>query len=176
MSDGLVDGFTLASLIGDRAIGIALLATADWPLAVWLRQSSTAYICFNAGHILSIGVLLGSIVLLDLRLLGCFRSQPVETLGPPLATMAVFGAAAALVTGLLIFTVRPDAYLTNGAFAAKLLLLVLALVNALTLRFSTAWREALEFGEVRIPVRVAAAFSLVLWPATLLAGRWIAFL
>jgi hypothetical protein len=176
VSDFLAEGLTLAALIGDGAVRQALLATADWPLATWLRWSPTGYIYFNAGHILAIGVLLGSILLLDARLLGLFGGQPVEALGPPLATAAMVGAVAAIVTGFLIFTVRPDAYLGNAAFTAKLALLVLALANALALRMTAAWRNALDYGEVTPPVRVAAALSLILWPATLLAGRWIAFL
>ena len=167
---------TLAALLGDGPVTAALMATADWPLAAWLRRSGTAYIFFNAGHILAIGLLLGSILLLDVRLLGLFRGHPLEQLGPPLATTAMLGATAAIVTGFLIFTVRPDAYLGNAAFTIKLALLALALANALALRVTTAWRNALDFGEVTPAVRIAAALSLVLWPATLLAGRWIAFL
>lgn len=176
MPDGLAEGVTLAALLGDSAVGTTLLATAEWPFAVWLRRSATAYIWFNAAHILAIGVLLGSVVVLDLRLLGLFRRQPLDAMGPPLASMALVGAVAAIGTGFLIFTVRPDAYLGNTAFLVKLLLLLLALANALALRRSPAWRDALDVGEVRPGVRLAAAVSLVLWPATLLAGRWIAFL
>jgi hypothetical protein len=176
VAEGLAEAWTIAALIGDGAVREALHALADWPLARWLRQSGTAYIYFNAGHVLAIGVLLGSILLLDARLLGAFGRYPIEALGPPLATTAVIGAAAAIVTGFAIFTVRPDAYLGNPAFTVKLALLALALANALALRLTAAWRNALDFGEVTPPVRVAAALSLILWPATLLAGRWIAFL
>jgi len=176
VAEGLAESLTLAALLGDGAVRAALEAPADWPLAVWLRQSGTSYIYFNAGHILSIGVLLGSILLLDLRLLGLFGRHPLEALGPPLASMALLGAGAAIVSGFIIFTVRPDAYLSNAAFTAKLALLAVALANALALRLTTAWRDALAFGEVTPGVRLAAALSLVLWPATLLAGRWIAFL
>jgi hypothetical protein len=114
--------------------------------------------------------------LLDLRLLGGFARYPLEALGPPLATMALAGATAAILTGLALFTVRPDAYLDNAAFTAKLVLLTLALANALTLRLTTAWRNAMDYDDVTPLVRVAAALSLLLWPATLLAGRWIGFL
>jgi hypothetical protein len=176
VAEGLAEAWTIAALIGDGAVREGLLATADWPLARWLRRSPTGYIYFNAGHILAIGVLLGSILVLDARLLGLFGGHPVEVLGPPLATAAMVGAVAANVTGFIIFTVRPDAYLGNAAFTAKLALLTLALANALALRLTAAWRNALDFGEVTPAVRVAAALSLVLWPATLLAGRWIAFL
>lgn len=140
MADGLVEGWTVAALIGDGAIRSTLMATADWPLAAWLRRSATAFIWFNAGHILAIGILLGSILLLDLRLLGLFRSRPLETLGPPLATMAMLGAAAAVVTGFLIFTVRPAAYLDNAAFLAKLALLTPGASGSWRIRPHTNWK------------------------------------
>ncbi len=177
MSGLAAGGWTLAALLGDGAIASALLATADWPFARWLRRTATAYILLNAGHILAIGLLLGSIVLLDLRLLGLFRRHPLPVLAPPLAAMALAGTVLAIATGIGLFTVRPDAYLANPAFLAKLALVAAGIVNALALRLSSAWDIALAGAEpIPAGVRLAAALSLVLWPAGLLAGRWIGFL
>jgi hypothetical protein len=100
--------------------------TAYPPLAAWLRRSEAAYIVLNACQILAIRALLGSVLLLDLRLLGSIERYPVTGLAAPLATMATLGAVAAKLTGSALFTVRPDAYLAAPAFLAERILIALA--------------------------------------------------
>lgn len=85
-------------------------------MAVALRQSPALYPLANAAHILGIGLLVGAIFTLDLRVLGAFRQAPLTVLGPPLVRMAAIGLGLALVTGFLIFTVRPAGYAANPAF------------------------------------------------------------
>ena len=151
-------------------------AVAAWPVAAALRGSAIAYPLVNAAHIGAVGLLLGAIVTLDLRLLGAFRAHPVAHLAPPLLRVATLGFLAAAATGLLLFTTRPVAYAENPAFLAKLALIGLALVNALALRLHPRWRRLGANGRIPRPVRAAAAVSLLAWPATVVAGRWIGFL
>lgn len=66
---------------------------ADGAVARALTASPTLYIFVNAAHILSIGLLLGSIVPLDLRLLGLFRHAPLGVIGPFLSRTAMVGAS-----------------------------------------------------------------------------------
>lgn len=144
-------------------------------LAAFLRRSQTAYIFLNAGHILSIGLVIGSIAALDLRLLGAFRARPLAALAPPLSSVAAVGVALALATGFLLFSVRPVAYAANPALQAKLILVALAIVNALLIRAGGAWPKALA-GAIGLRLRAQALASLLLWAGALLAGRWIGFL
>jgi hypothetical protein len=138
-------------------------AIGSWPGAVWLQQSGTAYLFVNAAHILGIGVLLGAVLPLDLRLLGLLRRYPIEVLGPFLTRSAATGLALAFITGLWLFSVKPEEYLANEAFRWKAALLAIALVNiALQHRGSAT--------------RTSAALSLGLWLSVLVAGRWIGFL
>lgn len=153
-----------------------LEALAEWPVAVALRQSALAYPLVSAAHIASIGLLLGAIVTLDLRLLGVFRSHPVGHLAPPLVRVAAIGLVAAMATGLLLFTTRPVAYVQNPAFLAKLALVGLAIPNALALRLHPWWRLGDCQGEAPALVRAAALLSLLAWVAAVVAGRWIGFL
>ena len=132
-----------------------------WPGAVLLQRSGTAYLFVNATHILGIGLLVGAIIPLDLRLLGLFRSVPVAVLAPFLSRAAGVGLALALVTGLWLFSVKPAEYLTNEAFLWKVGLLALALINIVV--------------QHRALNRVSAFCSLVLWLSVLIAGRWIGF-
>src|SRR5215213_8512984 len=112
----------------------ALRALSEWPAAEMLRQSSVAYPLVNAAHIGAIGLLLGAIVTLDLRLLGAFRAHPIAHLGPPLRRVAASGFVAAAATGLLLFSTRPLAYAQNPAFLIKLALIGLGLLNVAALR------------------------------------------
>ncbi|WP_426956300.1 DUF2214 domain-containing protein [Muricoccus radiodurans] len=150
-------------------------AAAGSPVAAALRRWPALYAAVNASHILGIGLLVGAIATLDARVLGAFRRAPLAVLGPPLVRVAATGLAAAIGTGLLLFSVRPAEYAANPAFLTKLGLVALGLVNVLMLRIGGGWRRALDGGSVEAAVRAAAAASLILWVAAVLAGRWIAF-
>lgn len=136
-------------------------AIGSWPGAAWLRQSATAYLFVNAAHILGIGLLLGSILPLDLRLLGFFRRFPVDVLRSFLLRCATTGLTLAVVTGLWLFSVKPAEYIVNDAFRWKVVLLIVALLNV-----------AIQH---RTPTRISSASSLLLWLSVLVAGRWIGF-
>ena len=147
-----------------------------WPGAVWLQRSGTAYLFVNAAHILAIGLLVGSILPLDLRLAGCFRSVPVAVIGPFLLRNAIVGGTAAILTGLWLFSVKPDEYIANTAFLVKLALLAVAFGNIFLQHHGHDFRRAIGGGEISTPVRIRAALSALLWLSVLLAGRWIGFL
>jgi hypothetical protein len=151
-------------------------ALAHWPGASLLRASPVAYIFANAAHIASLALLVGSIVTLDLCILGLFRDRPFADLAKPLVRVAAFGAGAAILTGLLLFSVRPETYVQNPAFLAKVALVSLGLANALALHRSRAWRLAAEGGATAVSVKIAAALSILIWMSAIVAGRWIGFL
>jgi hypothetical protein len=146
-----------------------------WPGAVLLRGSGTAYLFVNAAHILGIGLLVGAILPLDLRLLGFFRSVPLGVLAPFLSRAAAVGAVLAIVTGLWLFSMKPGEYVANNAFLCKAGLLALALANVTLQHGNRHFALALTGGAVRPTVRAVAAGSILLWLSVLVAGRWIAF-
>lgn len=143
-------------------------------LAVLLRTPEV-YPFVNAGHILSLALLVGPIATLDLRMLGAFRNVKLSEIAPPLSRMAALGAACALITGFLLFSVKPVGYWENAAFPVKLSLIVAGLVNAGLLHASAQWRAALAGGAVHPRLKIAAGLSLAIWVGAVLAGRWIAF-
>ena len=147
-----------------------------WPLAGFLRNSTVAYATLNAAHIFSIGLVIGSIATLDLRLLGLFRSAPVGALAAPLSRVATVGVLLAVATGFLLFSVRPIAYANNLAFVSKVSLVALGILNALALRWNRHWRVAREGGAIRGSIRASALLSLMIWAGAVNAGRWIGFL
>lgn len=148
----------------------------NWPGAAFLQQSATAYLFVNCAHILGIGLLLGAILPLDLRLIGCFRSVPLAVLGPFLSRSAAIGITLALLTGVWLFSVRVDDYVANTAFLWKIALLAVALTNIVIQHTHRHYRRALESGIVHTSVRVLAVASVCSWLSVLVAGRWIGFL
>ena len=150
-----------------------LSATAP---AVAFRRSATLYMFVNAGHILAIGLLVGAILPLDLRLAGFFRKVPAEIIAPFLSRAAGIGLAAAILTGFCLFSVRAAEYAANPAFLAKLGLIGLGLLNLLAVHLGRGWKTLVSTGIVRPGLRLAAALSAATWIAAVVAGRWIGFL
>lgn len=145
------------------------------PLAAALKGSGTLYLFVNAAHILAIGLVVGAIVPLDLRLLGLFRRFPLSALAPYLSRSAAVGIGFAVLTGICLFSVRPAEYAANPAFLTKLSLLFCGVVNALVIHSSRRWKIAMSDAPVPSLLRFQALLSLLIWPAALLAGRWIGF-
>ncbi|ACP24491.1 hypothetical protein NGR_c06980 [Sinorhizobium fredii NGR234] len=146
------------------------------PFAVAIRRSATLYIFVNAAHILSIGIIIGSILPLDLRLIGLLGKVPVEVIGPFLSRAAAVGVALAAATGFCLFSVNPLEYAGNAAFLAKMTLLAVGVANAVLLQLTPQWRAAVQGGPLSLRVRLSAWVSLVIWTGAVVAGRWIGFL
>lgn len=144
--------------------------------AEYLRASQYAYPLLNAAHIMALAALFGSVLALDLRLLGLWQAAPVAPLARVLPQVSAAGLAIAVVTGFALFSVQPFDYLAHPAFPFKLALIGFASGNALLLHRTTAWRGVLAGADV-VPARVrtAALLSLIGWTGAILAGRLLAF-
>lgn len=140
-----------------------------------LRESAYAYPLVNACHILGLAALYGSILALDLRLLGLFREVPAQPLARALPRVGAWGLAIAIMTGFALFSIQPFDYLANAVFAVKLALIGAAAAHAFVLERSLAWRALLIGGPITRRLRAGAAISLVLWTGAIIAGRWLAF-
>lgn len=146
-----------------------------WPLAEWLRSSLWAYPVVNAAHIVGIALLLGGIAVLDLRLLGFRRHLPLAAVASAAWPVAVAGALLAVLTGPLLFMVKPLEYIANPAFVWKFVLLTLALTNVAA--FHVSCPGVLQGRQPPgTAARLCAGFSLLLWLAVLMAGRLIGFM
>ena len=152
-----------------------LQSLAGWPGAVLLQESWIAYLFVNAAHILGIALLLGSILPLDLRLLGLMHKRDLPVLAPLLVHTAASGAALAVITGLWLFSVKPLEYIQNPAFLFKAALLVLAFCNVALQHRGEHFDAAMRSGQPTTRIRVLATASALLWLAILVAGRWIGF-
>ena len=161
-----------------EAIFSALEALQGAGLPTALRLSDFAYPLVNAAHIMGLALLFGTIVALDLRLMGFWRSVPLEPLARILLPVAIGGLTTAILTGALLFSVHAVKYAGIGVFQLKLALIAAALLNVLLLHRSAAWISATgqPGGALPIRLRAAALLSISLWGAVILCGRLIAYL
>jgi hypothetical protein len=123
-------------------------------------------------HICGFALLVGSVTILDLRLLGLrFRQLSISQVAKNLAPWINIGILIQVITGAYLFSGDPGEYVQVAAFRSKMLLLLVALIFHFTaIRKATAEsRDSAPLGW-RGP---AAVLSLGLWVSVLLAGLWI---
>lgn len=149
-----------------------LIAIEQSQLAILLRTSRWGYAALSALHITGIALLVGSIVPLDLRLLGFWpavaRSDLARVLGPTAAT----GLLLALSTGLVLFSVRATEYAALSLFWGKLALVAVGGTSAVFAHIRHGfWLNAK--GSANLPG--VAFVSIGCWLTALAAGRSIAF-
>ena len=136
-----------------------------------LQESGWLYAGVNTAHVLGIALLVGAIVVLDLRLLGLWRAAPVATLARPAVSVASAGLAIAIVSGAGLFAVQAGEYVDNPFLYVKFAAILIGLVNVAALRLAGDWtsdRHSRRRG-------LAAALSLLAWLTALTAGRLIAY-
>lgn len=151
-----------------QALGKSALATV-------LRSSDVAYPLVSALHILGIGLLAGTIMTLDLRIVGVIKRVTIADLAPLLSRVAGFGLLLAIVTGIGLFSVQPSHYLANNAFLLKVTLVGTGLINVAIVHRSAGWKSALLGLGASLQLKLLATVSFLIWLAALVAGRWIAF-
>jgi hypothetical protein len=155
-----------------------LSALQDAALVGALRRSRWVYPLVNAGHIVGLALLFGSIVPLDLRLLGLWQRISLGLMARTLLPVALCGLALAVVTGALLFSVSALRYADLTLFRIKLLLILAAATNALLLHRVALWgvyRDA-DLPGTTPRLQLAGALSLGLWLATIVAGRMLGYL
>jgi hypothetical protein len=159
----------------------ALYPTLEWlyeqPWATALRESEDVYPLIETVHVLSIAVIVGTVVPLDLRVLGLILNQEAVTrVARALLPTTWYGFLIMVLTGLPLFAAQAVDLYSNPAFRLKIMLLALAGSNAL-LFHSTTYRTVGDWDYANVAPRSARAFavtSIVLWSAIIISGRLIA--
>lgn len=141
---------------------------------VALRSSVILYPVVNALHIIGIGLLLGTIVTVDLRVIGLWQAERWRQGLYELLPLARLGFALAVVSGTWLFSIRATEYIVNPALQLKLALIAIALFNVMM--FHILWRRADTDARPATGLRLSAGLSLALWLASIFAGRAIGFL
>lgn len=146
---------------------------ADFTALAWIATHPWLYPALEALHIVGVGLLLGSLVLVELRVWGWGRELPAAALARLGLAVTVAGFGLAALTGLLMFASRPAELLANRVFVLKMSLLMLAGLNA---AFFHA-RGGLGQNDAQIDglARVQTLVSFGLWVAVIFCGRWVAY-
>ena len=140
----------------------------------WINNSVWAFAVIETFHIVALTVLLGTIVVLDLQLLGVrTRRQSAQELASELRPYTNASLGLLVITGIPMFMSQAIRYSQSISFLVKIVLLALALLFHYTI-FRRATTGTLVRG--RRFDTVAASVSLICWLGVALAGRGIAFL
>ena len=146
-------------------------------IATAMREWTWLYPIVEICHILGFVVLVGAAFLFDLRLLGFSPRLPVTHLASHLLRWSRMSTAVVLPTGFLMFMTNATKMAENPVFRTKLILIVLAGINALAFRFWTS--SGAEHWDVDksapLAAKLSAMFSLVIWSGVISCGRLIAF-
>ena len=147
-----------------------------WTTAI--RESAWGYPIIETAHVASIVAFAGLVFMMDLRLVGlAFTHAPLTQIQRRLFPWQMAGLVASTATGLLLCCIDPLRYYGNVFFRIKLVLLVLAGLNALAFHLMT-YRRAQRWEDdpqVAATARLAGGVSLLLWSAIIVSGRLIAF-
>lgn len=143
-----------------------------------MRESAIAFPIVESFHVLALVLVVGSIMLVDLRLLGVAgRTQPFSRLAGDLLPWTWVAFLCAVVTGSLLFSGQAGTYANNTMFKLKLVVLALAGLNmagfhVFAARTLTNWDDA---AKTPWAAKLSGALSMVFWISIVALGRWIGF-
>jgi hypothetical protein len=152
------------------------LAATEWSIA--LHESLYAYTWIETVHVIGIMLFVGTIAMVDLRLLGiAWRTTPVSQMSARILPWTVAGFVFMLVTGLLLFYAIPVRTWHSLWFRTKMVLLIIAAINIWTFhrrveRDRARWDDA---PKPPLGARISAAVSLAIWIGVIVMGRMIAY-
>jgi hypothetical protein len=139
-----------------------------------IRDSLWLFPVIEAIHLVAFAALGGTILLVDLRLLGLlFRSQPVARIAEEARPWQRGSLAVALASGSLLFLSEPMKLYYSEPFRVKIACLALAILFSLTVRPRVTGADERRVGPFR--GRLAALVSIALWSGVAWGGRWIGF-
>jgi len=148
-------------------------------LGVFMRESGVwTYGIVNLGHILGISSLFGSLLILDLHLVGLWRRVPLAALSRATVPVAQGGFTLAVITGIGMLSTNGTEYIGNPFLAIKFSAIGLGLINVWVLSRLAGWRvrdqRELSTSERR-HLAIAGAVSLCCWLTAVGAGRMIGY-
>jgi hypothetical protein len=156
----------------------AVPTASEWTLgrsiARYVNNEPWTWIASETLHFIGLSLLVGVVLLIDLRVWGVVKAIPFAALERMLP-WAALGFGLNIATGMLFFISRPEFYTGNPAFYWKLIFVLLASANTLYFFFDEGW-AAKPGAEVRLLTKVVAASALVLWVGVMYWGSMLPFI
>ena len=151
------------------------VSQTDWAQTI---AGSWMFPLLETIHVFSLVAVLGTIALVDWRLIGlASRDHSVTTLSRQALPWTWGGFVLAVISGALMTVGQAGEYITNPAFQLKLLLMALAGLNMAAFHL-IPWKSVGRWdagAPTPLAARLAGGLSLALWIGVIAAGRWIAF-
>ncbi len=147
-------------------------------LSVALRESFLVWSALEATHIMTLMLFVGTIIMVDLRLLGVlFKNTPVSAIEKRILPLTMIGFAVLMITGVVLFYAKPLTYYNNMYFRLKLIVIALAMINIMVFHFRVQHGQAKWDNAEKPPMsaRVIAGLSLSSWVIVVCLGRLIAY-
>jgi hypothetical protein len=146
-----------------------------------MRQWLWLYPSVEIVHIVGVALLFGSIVVVDVRLLGFGKKLNVKDLARHALPWTAASFLLIVPSGLLMFVAHASDLITSPVFVTKMCLILAAganaaLFHATVFRSADVW-DAPEMRALRTPpsVRAFAAVSLAIWISVIACGRLLAY-
>jgi hypothetical protein len=144
-----------------------------------MRESGVwTYGVVNLVHILGVASLFGSVLVLDLRLLGVWRNVPLAALSKPTVPIATVGFIVAALSGICLLATKSTEYVGNPFIYIKFPAIGLGIVNVVVLNSLSAWKQhrirALTPKE-QSNLALVGGISLSCWLTAITAGRMIGY-
>jgi uncharacterized protein DUF6644 len=144
-----------------------------------MRNSGVwTYGVVNLGHILGVATLFGAVLVLDLRLLGLWRTVPLPSIAGPTVPVATTGFVVAALTGVGLLATKATEYAGNPFLLIKFPAIAVALLNVAVVTSRPAWKRMARPAPTPRERRVLAiggAVSLAAWLTAIGAGRMIGY-
>lgn len=153
-----------------------VLSDTSW--SAQLQGSERLWMLFEGAHVLTLMLFAGTILFVDLRLLGlAFRNVPVSKVTDTILPYTIIGFTVLLLTGLALFFANPFEYYHNFVFRLKAGFILAAALNIFFFHYRIQANRATWDALARPPVaaRAAAGISLALWVGVIVAGRYVAY-
>lgn len=147
-------------------------------VAQWINTAGPTYPIVESLHVLAVALVFGTILIVDLRLLGvASNNRPFTSVAHDLLRLTWGGFVLAVITGVMLVLPNATNLYINFEFQTKMVLLLIAGVNMAVFEFITARNVGVWDTQIPPPVaaRVAGLLSLGLWTAVIIFGRLIGF-
>lgn len=155
-----------------------LLPYFQWLEKFWLGQfivgSNWLFPVIESFHLLALAVLGGSVLIVDMRMLGLgLRDRPVAEIARDARPWMIRALIVMVLSGVCLFLAEPIKCYYSPAFWVKMWSLAFATLYTFTLRTRVARAEPVR-NTARLQM-LAGALSIALWFTVAAGGRWIGF-
>ena len=151
------------------------LEVEEWTIS-WTIGGTNWFPLLESIHVIAAALVVGSILWVDLRLIGIAAVQyPITTMSRELVPWTWGAFVIATITGIGMFITRAASHVLNPAFQSKMVLLVLAGFNMAYFHFKLH-RNIAQYDSqatTSTQLKITGSLSLFLWASVMLAGRWI---